>query len=366
MRITSIKIKNFRGISFLQFFTGSINLIVGRNNTGKSSILEAIRLFFSLKMSKKRFFLGEYGYSKYILTLGSEKGYIEINNEKMEFFRNNNKLIKLLEKLRDTLIKISKKDKKLKYLSTISLERIGKVLKEEYVIFKFKNKMILVLEDYFSFLEKITRKSRLSLIEMEYLLENFFRKIEDLQELGEKISPLHSPKEIEVFFPDFEARKKEVVERLLRIEKIIKKYNILEGFERFQGKFIVLKNNKILPLHLFGDGFLQFLDILWKLEYAPAKFLLLDEPTAFMHPGYIKEFVKYLVSISKKKNVQIFIATHDIDLIETFLEYKENFLERELRILRLTKSDDTLLSKTLDFAEAQEEKDELYVDLRGI
>ena len=46
--LTRLEIKNFRGINELSLTsTGRVNLIVGRNDTGKTSLLEAIRLLLS-------------------------------------------------------------------------------------------------------------------------------------------------------------------------------------------------------------------------------------------------------------------------------------------------------------------------------
>ena len=44
MIIETIKIKNFKGISSLEFNPKRINLIIGKNNTGKTSLIEAINL----------------------------------------------------------------------------------------------------------------------------------------------------------------------------------------------------------------------------------------------------------------------------------------------------------------------------------
>lgn len=45
--ITSLQIENFRGIKKLNLSNlGQINVIAGKNNAGKSSVLEALSLFF--------------------------------------------------------------------------------------------------------------------------------------------------------------------------------------------------------------------------------------------------------------------------------------------------------------------------------
>ena len=49
MQIQSIKIKNYRGIKEAEVKFGSFNSIIGKNDTGKTSILSAIASFFDMK-----------------------------------------------------------------------------------------------------------------------------------------------------------------------------------------------------------------------------------------------------------------------------------------------------------------------------
>lgn len=44
MKLTDIKIKNFRGVRSLHLPLDSLTVLIGENNTGKSTVLEAIRL----------------------------------------------------------------------------------------------------------------------------------------------------------------------------------------------------------------------------------------------------------------------------------------------------------------------------------
>jgi AAA15 family ATPase/GTPase len=98
------------------------------------------------------------------------------------------------------------------------------------------------------------------------------------------------------------------------LENIIKKYGFFDNFDKITENYIFL-NETPYPINDFGDGFKQFLRICLLSE--DKEILLLDEPTSFMHPGYIYSFVDYIYNISKEK--QIFITTHDIDLIEEIL-----------------------------------------------
>lgn len=57
MHISSIKIKNYRGIKSDELDTSIFTCIIGENNAGKSTILLATSLFFSgSSLSKSDFF----------------------------------------------------------------------------------------------------------------------------------------------------------------------------------------------------------------------------------------------------------------------------------------------------------------------
>lgn len=56
MRIVRLKIENFRGIKQAELILAHHTVLVGDNNIGKSTILEAIDLVASFKQSAKHSF----------------------------------------------------------------------------------------------------------------------------------------------------------------------------------------------------------------------------------------------------------------------------------------------------------------------
>ncbi len=47
MKITRIKIENFRSIEFTEIALGAFNVLVGQNNHGKTNFFEAIDWFYN-------------------------------------------------------------------------------------------------------------------------------------------------------------------------------------------------------------------------------------------------------------------------------------------------------------------------------
>lgn len=67
---------------------------------------------------------------------------------------------------------------------------------------------------------------------------------------------------------------------------------------------------KRLDILYSGTGLKHFLDILIKITLSGATVVLLDEPELGLHPDLQRRFMQYLNDLSTKKNIQLFIATH--------------------------------------------------------
>jgi AAA15 family ATPase/GTPase len=161
---------------------------------------------------------------------------------------------------------------------------------------------------------------------------------------------------------DFESTLKNEPKLIDYIEEIIKKHNLIKNLKRITENYMVISKN-YYPFDVFGDGLKQFLNICIRIKDLPV--VLLDEPTAFMHPGYTREFVSFLINYSIKNNKQVFISTHDIDLIESILIFEDH--KNDMQFVRLLKNDyDEIISETYNFDDAKEEIETFKLDLRGI
>ncbi|MDP1817756.1 MAG: AAA family ATPase [Leadbetterella sp.] len=69
-----------------------------------------------------------------------------------------------------------------------------------------------------------------------------------------------------------------------------------------------------------GTGLKHFLDILIKITLSGAKIVLLDEPELGLHPDLQRRFIDYLHLLSTTKNIQIFIGSHS----QVILNYAES------------------------------------------
>jgi len=399
----STKIRELKLINFKRFKEIELNLnkpltiIVGRNNTGKTSILESIDMFFSYNSYNYPF---NFDPTYYIRT-GFKKSKIIVNGETLELFVDDgaflSELMSIKELLFNNLLKIGKnkmndvlKREIETYLSDYFENLIENLMKENYgkhLFVKRGDKEELIIPLHFAIkLEKFIGR----------LLVKLKRRYEDLFnitpiELRKIVSTILKSSNLKFKDPIYElinfGINKKVNERYLikhcdtlressqleelferhpkkmdLADKIIKKYNLIEGYKKITENYIEtdLGYQKI---SYFGDGFKQFLYLAIVME--EKDLVLLDEPTSFMHPSYIVEFTKLLINQIKEKNKQIIIATHDLDLIDNIL-YFEKFKDM-IQFIRLVINDENeIIAKHMSFLEAKEEYEEMKLDLRGL
>jgi predicted ATP-dependent endonuclease of OLD family len=76
-----------------------------------------------------------------------------------------------------------------------------------------------------------------------------------------------------------------------------------------------------MPFSVYGDGIKKILYILNKLFDATDSILLIDEIETGLHKKYYDTLFPVIFALASKLNVQLFIATHSIEVIEAILKY---------------------------------------------
>ena len=69
-----------------------------------------------------------------------------------------------------------------------------------------------------------------------------------------------------------------------------------------------------------GDGVKSFIGLALNVIAGHAQIMLIDEPEAFLHPGQARALGRWLASEAIRRDRQIFIATHDRDLLLGMLD----------------------------------------------
>jgi len=344
--VKSIKIKNFRGIAEgkLNEFTG-INILVGRNATGKSTILEA--LYIALNPEGVDFIV-------------KRRGWFGLTALDGLFYRNSRKFS----------ITITFSDKSLQKTSieiAIPVSTDLRTLKDRGLNVKNIRSLFVSGEG------KLSTRSR------------FY--IDDKGQVGrvilgsrESILPWH------VAFIDWNAvlsygEPEEAYTYMIDVGGFEAKNHVVEVLrERLKGLATIeplKKDDKVIlyavfkdyavPFYLLGDGIRYTLVYLMLLSACKKSFLMLEEPELHTHPGLLELTAKGIVESYVKRGNQIFFSTHSLELIDMVLNEAVNRELRsdEVKVYRLTLLNGSLHSRTYTLEESAKLRKELEYDLRG-
>ncbi|MCD6572521.1 MAG: ATP-binding protein [Thermoplasmata archaeon] len=412
-----IAIKNYRGLHLLEFIPKSINIIVGRNNTGKSAILEAISLLASstnnfkdlkgedlLQIFKKRYDLS------YLIRLGMKKAEIGVTVDNQNYTlsleyltkgiphdRREKDIFHYIENLAEENI-ISNLERWERYLKDFA--EITEAEKEQpegkeglsYIIdkkieqtknkfierFINSSKLILTLSQnnkykkIFLYIEHPKEELPAFRGIISYRLYKIFNnlyKIDISEDKDFKIPILFNfqegvqPTTVEELHDLVVSHKK--INKALELLK--QRVGYIEDIRKAGEKLLVFQSyTDPLPLSAMGDGFISLLKLIFLISLAEQGIIILEEPEVSLHPGFSEILAESIVS--NADSAQFFISTHSIDLIELILEKAEQYGRlKNVNILRLHWREDlkTIEKESLSGDQAKEELDSIGTDLRG-
>lgn len=138
--------------------------------------------------------------------------------------------------------------------------------------------------------------------------------------------------------------KNKIIEILKLFEESVFDFNILSD-----GQIIVnLKNKKgeniSIGISNFGDGMKKALVLISKLIACENGILLIDELETGIHKDVMGKIFNYILNEAEKYNVQLFVATHSLEAIETLLVNCKGNLE-DISVHRLEHYQDSIYTK---------------------
>jgi AAA15 family ATPase/GTPase len=112
-----------------------------------------------------------------------------------------------------------------------------------------------------------------------------------------------------------------VVSMLKIIEPEIERIALLSS-KRSSSSFVVRHQNYVepIPLASMGDGASRILSLALGLTKATNGFLLIDEIDTGLHHSVMNAMWKVLIETSKKENIQIFATTHSRDCLDSLAD----------------------------------------------
>lgn len=340
--INKIELKNFKRFKEkeIKLLPNELSLIVGGNNSGKSSVLHALAVWEYCKTVLKyekspksilRGFKGDgYGINiddftpinipslKYLWTnLNSSSGYNltikcywNINDNEERFLKIGLALTqeRLFIKALESSIEEGEAVPQIAYLPPFA----GITDKEQWYSLAYRNKVIgqglagavlrnTIIELYNSNLklreEKKGNGSRISKKDLKFIRENdSFEKLNKV--LFETFKGIIDPQD---FNPEFHTN--------IKIDFV--KGTIVNN------RFTKHKNYNKRDIMVEGSGFLQWLSVYTFAINPKIDILLLDEPDAHLHNSLQSLLIGKLNEISGDLNKQILIATHSTDVVKS-------------------------------------------------
>lgn len=321
MNISHIKINNFKSIKKLRIdFNRKLNVLIGENNIGKTTILEAMLLWkkcydANIQKKKNKFYANTHNIAF------SDLDFLRVADDE-DLFNTLNKKSGSIE------IEVSFEDNGKKY--DLGFE-IGKVynIDNAYLQLKYLQK------DEFIKFEKlaINYDKKLDNIIMFFEtrpIANIISK-EPYMYKGQVLSKISKGKGYEVLRNKIISHK----EGTKNIEQIISRI-IGEKIEfREQNKvnkeyikLMVNKGGKLTDLLSQGSGFLQLAEIFSAIEYVESELyiLLIDEPDSHIHTKLQNKLLEELRKLDKS---QLFLITHNERFLNTVKDEEIIFINEK-------------------------------------
>jgi len=339
-RIERLNIRNFRGFSTLDIERlGRVNLITGKNNTGKSSLLEALRLLVS-------------GASLTVLLdiLEFREEWFEdaasITDVESPFslsglfhaFPSFSKTIQPVEIVSEGRLSLRLVLKSAFFTEEIDSEKGTR----RFVLTDFEQPdqgVVLpgvVIETASSrrnvLLENLAKRLYSPTYRRMFSSEPFIMPCEHVSSYGGESTAALAALWDGIALSD---REKEVVEALRIIDQAISAISMVGGEKTGRKRTAIIRKEGVpypLPLRSFGDGLNRLFGIALALVNAKDGLLLIDEFENGMHHTVQRDVWRVIFRIAEKLDIQVVATSHSWDTVEAFQEVANEHSENALLI----------------------------------
>lgn len=122
-----------------------------------------------------------------------------------------------------------------------------------------------------------------------------------------------------------------------------------------------------MPISTYGDGIKKVLSLANAIAQAANGVLLVDEVETAIHSRYYNDIFSFLVLACKQFNVQLFVTTHSIEAVDGLLEtqnYDSQNEKDDITVITLKKDLDKTYSRTLTGRRVSENRDSFGFEVR--
>jgi AAA15 family ATPase/GTPase len=340
-----LHIKNFRCFEDLTIPSlGRVNLIVGKNNSGKSTLLEAVNLYAMSKHSEQETVQEIIN----TLALRSELYVGSVASRRLEQFKT---IFHQSSSITDTIyigqyqksfieIKIEETDDAIGF--RINTERnihgeffqIGKIIRNP-------------IENYFKNISENTESLRFRFFScFMNLLKT--KKVKIPEKFRHYLRTTICKEDVLASFYDIvrgKTKRNEILEKLTILDKNIKD---IYTKDRGDGERIFMVEtsqfNKPIPLKSMGEGMTRLLQIFLHIyqhkdeDESEVAYLMIDEFENGLHYSIQEEVWEKLFKLAKELDIQVFATTHSEDTIKAFCKVALADEEIDGKIISLGRS----------------------------
>ena len=367
MHISNLKVRNFRAIENLELsFNKGLNVLIGENNSGKTAIIDLLRLIFDKVNYPHEIYWKEsdfrVGSTDEIKPIEFEIKF-KINNKNEKYWFNDLHIVEIDENnnMQDFL-EIQGK------ITLINSNNSKKIKREFWGGKDFENKIPWEVWNslnftYLSPLRDVNRDLRPT---DNNLLSKLFLNIADLwiellNEGKDKIIThlkemnfIDDFQDIDINFSTFEYGdivKKLILQLPINLDDETNKINYFNLYQNGLGY-----NNLIYASTIFGD-IIQRKEIL-KQDY---NLLLIEEPEAHLHPQLESTFFRYLQKLDMNNEFQIIVSSHSptitaktkLDNVIVMKNINNTIYATSIKDTCLKNEDKIFLKKFLDVTKSQ-------------
>ncbi len=313
--IQSVKVERFKTIQSATLELGKINVLVGANNAGKSSVLQALQFATSVAQTAKLFTQnikfnkdGIWATSVYpdqLIYSPVKDPYVLANGGILKEDITKGITISFTEDSGESVTATFKKGKNKNLAARFEGEHIGQRLAS------LENPFCMYVPGLagIPFEEEIRTVGAVRKIAAKGDSNTVFRNVINLL-FNDKEKWNLFLDDLKAIFPDIEFR-------------INARPNVDGSIDII---FKLHQNDPFLPIDLAGTGVLQATQIAAYVNYFKPKLLLLDEPDSHLHPDNQRALASLLVALSDRTETTIIISTHSRHLMAALHEDAKFFL----------------------------------------
>lgn len=312
--LNRVKIEKFKNIKEANLDLESINVLVGSNNSGKSSILQAIQFAVSVAQTTS--------------TLENAKWYT--SGDKSDRLQTSISPTQLIySPLRDVYALALNRDLRKDYAIKVEFEFEEDGVKDnsQIIVKKGRNRNIAI--------EIIGSSLGKKLQSIEEPFSIFVPGLAGIPSLEEYKTPITVRKAAargdanNVFRNVLFLLNKDQSswENFIRdLQDIFPGIELDVNFNQNLDEYInvnIKNKDGFLPIDAAGTGVLQAIQILSYINVYKPKLLLLDEPDSHLHPSNQRKLVNKLIELSEKNAIQLIISTHSRHIIDELQGYSK-------------------------------------------